>query len=76
MNVKIYATPTCPYCRMTKEYLSSKGIPYEVVDVTASEAYQEEMVKVSGQTSVPVIVINGHVLVGFEKAKIDSLIKN
>lgn len=75
MEIKIYSTPTCPYCKMAKEYLSSKGIAYQNLDVSANNLDKEEMVKVSGQMGVPVIVINGEVIVGFDQARIDSLIK-
>lgn len=74
MNVKIYSTPTCPYCKMTKEYLSSKGVVYDNIDVSSNRAAADEMIKVSGQMGVPVIVIEDNVVVGFDKARIDSLL--
>ncbi|MCG2711279.1 MAG: glutathione S-transferase N-terminal domain-containing protein [Candidatus Omnitrophica bacterium] len=74
MEVKIYSTPTCPYCIMAKQYFSSKGIAYESIDVSADKTKAEEMVKLSGQMGVPVIVIDGEVLTGFNRAKIDALI--
>ena len=75
MNIKVYSTPTCPYCKMAKEYLSSKGIAYEDIDVSTDNTAAEEMVKVSGQMGVPVVVIDGQSVVGFDKARIDSLTK-
>ena len=74
MDIKIYSTPTCPYCKMAKEYLSSKGISYQDIDVSSNSEAVEEMVKISGQMGVPVIVINGEPIVGFDKARIDSLL--
>ncbi len=74
MEIKVYSTSTCPYCKMAKEYLSSKGAAYQDIDVASDKAAAEEMVKVSGQMGVPVIVINGEPIVGFDKDKIDSLI--
>lgn len=74
MDIKIYSTPTCPYCHKVKEYLSSKGLSYQDFDVSQDRDALEEMVKISGQMGVPVVVINGEVIVGFDKAKIDSLI--
>lgn len=74
MDIKIYSTPTCPHCKMAKQYLSSKGFSYQDVDVSADRSTFEEMVKVSGQMGVPVIVINGEVIVGFDKARLDSLL--
>jgi glutaredoxin-like YruB-family protein len=73
-EIKIYSTPTCPYCKMAKEYLSSKNIPYQDLDVSVDKAALEEMVKLSGQMGVPVIVIDGEVVMGFDKTKIDALI--
>ncbi|MBU4304590.1 MAG: thioredoxin family protein [Candidatus Omnitrophica bacterium] len=75
MQVKVYSTPTCPYCRMTKEYLSAKGITYENIDVSSDPVMAEEMVNISGQMGVPVVVIGETVIVGFDKQRIDSLIK-
>lgn len=74
MEVKVYSTPTCPYCKMAKQHLSSKGIAFQDIDVSADTASAEEMVKISGQMGVPVITIDGQVVVGFDKARIDSLI--
>ena len=75
MEVKIYSTPTCPYCIMAKQYFSSRGIPYESIDVSADKAKAEEMVKLSGQMGVPVIVIDDNVITGFDKSKIDALLQ-
>ncbi|UCH12450.1 MAG: glutaredoxin family protein [Candidatus Omnitrophota bacterium] len=75
MEVKVYSTPTCPYCKKAKEYLSSKGISYQDIDVSSNKAAADEMVKLSGQMGVPVITIDGSVINGFDKAKIDSLVK-
>ncbi len=74
MEVKIYTTSTCPYCTMAKKYLSAKGITYQQFDVLSDTLAQEELVKISGQMGVPVIVINGEVVVGFDKARIDALL--
>ena len=75
MEVKVYSTPTCPYCKKAKDYLSSKGISYQDIDVSSNKAAADEMAKLSGQMSVPVITIDGSVINGFDKAKIDSLVK-
>jgi glutaredoxin-like YruB-family protein len=74
MEVKIYSTPTCPYCKMAKQYLSSKEVPYTDYDVSNNQAALEEMLKLSGQMGVPVIVIDGQVIVGFDQARIDNLL--
>jgi len=74
MEVKVYSTPTCPYCKMVKEYLASKGVSYRDIDVASNSQAAEEMVKISGQMGVPVVVINGQAVIGFDKSKIDSLL--
>ena len=71
----IYYTPTCPYCKMAKDYLSSKGVSYQNIDVSSDKEAAEDMVKVSGQMGVPVIVINGQTMVGFDKSRIDALLE-
>lgn len=75
MIVKVYSTPTCPYCIRAKEYLSSKGVEFQNIDVSQDQTAVEEMVKLSGQMGVPVIVIGEEVITGFDKARIERLIK-
>ena len=58
-QVVIYSTPTCPYCRRAKDYLTRKGISYTEYNVAADRAAAKEMVKKSGQLGVPVILIDG-----------------
>lgn len=72
MEVKVYSTPTCPYCTRAKEYLSSKGVTFDNVDVSADRAAGEEMVKISGQMGVPVIVAGDEVIIGFDKGAINK----
>ncbi len=74
MDVKLYSTPTCPYCKMAKDYLYSKNISFQTFDVSADEAALEQMQKVSGQLGVPVIVVGGEPVVGFDKARLNSLL--
>lgn len=76
MEIKVYSTPTCPYCKMAKQYLSAKGLSFEDIDVAANPPAANEMVKLSGQMGVPVIVIDGQVIVGFDRTRIDGLIKS
>ena len=74
MMVKVYSTPTCPWCTMAKKYLDSKNVSYEEYDVSADREAAVEMVRKSGQRGVPVIDIDGNIIIGFDKDKIDSLI--
>lgn len=71
-KVIIYTTPFCFYCKMAKEYFKSKGIQYEEYNVMSDIPRREEMVKKSGQLGVPVIDIDGKIILGFDKPKINK----
>ncbi len=73
-KVTIYSTPTCPWCKRTKEYLSQKGIAYLEYNVAENKEAASEMINKSGQMSVPVISIDDEVVVGFNQSKLDSLL--
>lgn len=73
-KVKVFSTPTCPYCVQAKEYLKSKGVEYEEVDVAVDEAGRNEMVEKTEQMGVPVILIGDEYIIGFDRAKIDELL--
>ena len=66
-QVKVYSTPTCPWCRRTKQFLDENKIPYQSFDVASDKAARDEMVSKSGQLGVPVIEINGGISVGFNE---------
>ncbi len=70
--ITIYSTPTCPWCHKAKDYLDSKNVEYEDVDVSENTQRVHEMVKKSGQMGVPVLDINGKILVGFNPLEIDE----
>jgi glutaredoxin-like YruB-family protein len=74
MEIKVYSTSTCPACEAAKEYLKYKGVTYEEYNVETDETKAMEMINMTGQTGVPVLDINGNILVGFSKQRIDSLI--
>jgi glutaredoxin 3 len=71
-KVKVYSTPTCPWCHRVKEYLEVKGIKFKDIDVTKNQEAAQEMVKKSGQMGVPQIEINGKMIVGFDQEAIDK----
>ena len=73
-NIKVYTTNSCPWCTKVKNYLRSKHINYEEVNVGINRAAAMEMVNKSGQMGVPVLEINGSIVVGFDKKRIDSLL--
>lgn len=72
MNVKIYTTPACSYCRSVKMYLQQKQVKFKEVDVSRDPKSAQEMIKRSGQTGVPVVDINGKIIIGFNKPAIDK----
>lgn len=69
-NVKIYSTPTCPWCIRTKQFLKENNIIFEDFDVGSNQAVADEMIKKSGQMGVPVLDIEGTIIVGFDRDKI------
>ncbi len=73
-KVVIYSTPTCPYCKRAKDYLSQKGIPYTDINVAADREKAKEMIEKSGQMGVPVIMVDGEIVIGFNQAKLDELL--
>ena len=70
--VKIYSTPTCSWCTKVKTYLKSKNVDFIDVNVADDINERKEMLELSGQSGVPVINIDGKIIVGFDKAAIDS----
>ncbi|MFH1855823.1 MAG: glutaredoxin domain-containing protein, partial [Candidatus Omnitrophota bacterium] len=69
-KVTIYSTPTCPYCKRVKQFLGEMGVVFEDIDVSNNSAKAQEMVDKSGQMGVPVLDIEGEMIVGFDKEKI------
>lgn len=65
--VKIYSTSTCPYCTMVKDFLRKNNTPFEDIDVGINQAAAEEMMNKSGQMGVPVLDIDGEIIIGFDK---------
>jgi glutaredoxin-like YruB-family protein len=76
-KVKIYSTPTCPYCNMAKDFLKEKGVDYEDVDLSSNELAREEIIKKTGQMSVPVIELSEEgkepeYIIGFDQKKLEQ----
>lgn len=69
-KVLVYSTPTCPYCIRTKQFLKDNSINFEDMDVSSDQAAAEVMIGKSGQMGVPVLDIEGTIIVGFDKEKI------
>ncbi|PIR72434.1 MAG: NrdH-redoxin [Candidatus Nealsonbacteria bacterium CG10_big_fil_rev_8_21_14_0_10_36_24] len=73
-KVRIFSTPSCPYCLTLKEYLKEHDINFEDLDVSQDKNALDEMVEKSGQLGVPVVDIDGEIIVGFDKEKINQLL--
>jgi glutaredoxin 3 len=69
-NVTIYSTPTCPWCIRTKQFLKDSNIVFQDIDISSNHAAAEEMIQKSGQMGVPVLDIEGEIIVGLDKEKI------
>ncbi len=74
-KVKVYSTPTCVYCVTLKRFLEEKNIEFEEINVADNEAAAKEMVEASGQMGVPVVDIDGEIIVGFNRDKISSALE-
>lgn len=75
MKVKIYTTPTCPWCKKTKVFLKENKVDYKEIDVSNDEVASKEMIKKSGQMGVPVVDVDGKILTGFDEGKLKSALK-
>ena len=71
-NVVIYSTSTCPYCIRAKQFLSDNKIAFTNYDVSSDQTKADEMVEKSGQMGVPVLDIDGEIIVGFDKERIQK----
>jgi glutaredoxin-like YruB-family protein len=71
-NITIYSADWCAFCHMAKRYLDDKGIKYDVKDVEKEPQYAVEAVTKSGQRGIPVLDIDGQIIVGFDRPRIDA----
>lgn len=74
MGIKVYSTPTCGYCHQAKAFLKERGIQFTDVDVSRDRAAAREVVELTGQMGVPVIVVDGEVIIGFDRSRLEMLI--
>lgn len=75
MKLKIYTIPTCPWCMKTKEFLKKNKIKFEDINVASNQKAAKEIINRSGQTSVPVIDIDGKLILGFDEKKLKKVLK-
>jgi glutaredoxin 3 len=70
--ITVYSTPTCVFCHAVKEYFRQKNVKYEEKDLTQDQDAAKWVLEHTGQLAVPVIDLNGTIIVGFDRAKIDE----
>lgn len=75
MNVTVYSTSTCPFCKQTKAFLLEHKVDFSDIDVMADQDKAREMIQKSGQMGVPVIDIDGQIVIGFDQKKLKGLLK-
>jgi len=73
-KVRVFSTQFCPYCITLKEFLKVNKIEFEEFDVAKNEAAREEMLQKSSQMGVPVVEIDGEIVVGFDRERISQLL--
>ncbi len=74
MNVVVYTTPTCAFCTQAKAFLARQGVRFIEKNVAADRRAAEEMVRISGQRGVPVITVDGQVVIGFDQPRLQQLL--
>ena len=74
-KVKVFSANWCPYCIKVKDYLKAKGIQFEEVDLDRNPEAGQELIEISGQTGIPVVVIDNKVIIGFDTRAIDSALE-
>jgi glutaredoxin-like YruB-family protein len=75
MNIIVYTTPTCPYCRLVKDFLSQRGVPFVEKDVSVDQAAAMDMVRRTSQQGVPVTEIDGQFVIGFDRPRLEHLLQ-
>lgn len=73
-NVKIYTTPTCVYCKMTKEFFKNNKVDFKELNVAMDAVARDEMIQKSGQMGVPVIEIDGKIIIGFDQPRLKEFL--
>lgn len=74
--IKVYSSDSCGYCQKLKAYLDSRNINYTVIDVNASEDNAYELIRLTGQSAIPVTIIGDETIIGFDKQAIDKALEN
>lgn len=74
MTVTVYSTPTCPFCKQLKDFLSENNVTFSDIDVSTDQEKAQEMIKKSNQMGVPVTDIDGEIIIGFNRDKLSELL--
>lgn len=74
--VTVYSAPWCVFCRMAKDYFTSKGVSFKEVDIDQDPAAAQALVDKTGQAGVPVIEIGDETILGFDRPRIDLALRH
>ena len=74
MEIKIYMDPNCAWCNKLKEWMKKENLPYQELDVTESDTYRDELLDKSSQLALPVVDVDGEIIVGFHEDKIKAAV--
>lgn len=75
MNVTVYSTPTCPYCKLAKKFLTEHDVKFTDIDVSEDGVKAQEMIKKTGQMGVPVVEIGDEIIIGYDEKKLRKALK-
>lgn len=75
MQITVYSTPTCPFCKQVKEFLGEQKVEFKDIDVSEDQKLAQEMIDKSGQMGVPVIDIDGEIIIGFDQPALKKALK-
>lgn len=73
-KIKVYGTPSCPYCELLKEFLKEREVDFEAIDVSQDEAAQNYILEKTGKMAVPITEIDDQIVIGFDREKIVKLL--
>jgi len=73
--VRLFTTPTCPYCYTLKEFLKEHNVAFEEIDISQDSKSRDFIIEKTGKMEVPVIDIEGEIIAGFDRQKIVKLLK-
>ena len=75
MKVILYTAPACPFCVIVKKYFERNNVKFEEIDISKDKKAEEKMQKKSNQTNVPVIDVEGKIIIGYNLQKLNEVLK-